>query len=48
MTKEIPMETIFRGIVPFVGLMVLGVIIVTVFPQLATWLPYTLMGPELM
>ena len=47
-TKDIPMETIFKGIVPFVGLMVLGVIIVTVFPQLATWLPYTLMGPELM
>lgn len=36
-TKDIPMETIFKGIVPFVGLMVLGVIIVTVFPQLATW-----------
>lgn len=46
--EDIPMETIFKGIIPFVALMVIGVFIITVFPQLATWLPYTLMGPELM
>lgn len=46
--KGISMETIFRGIVPFVALMILGVTLVTVFPGLATWLPYSMMGPELM
>lgn len=46
--KGISMETIFRGIVPFVALMIVGVILVTVFPGLATWLPYSIMGPELM
>ncbi|MCH5276276.1 MAG: TRAP transporter large permease subunit [Desulfovibrionaceae bacterium] len=46
--KGIPMETIFRGIVPFVAIMIVGVILVTVFPGIATWLPYSIMGPELM
>lgn len=46
--KGIPMETIFKGIVPFVVLMIVGVILVTAFPSLATWLPYSIMGPELM
>lgn len=46
--ENIPMEVIFKGIVPFVGLIILGVILTTIFPEIATWLPYTLMGPELM
>jgi tripartite ATP-independent transporter DctM subunit len=46
--KDIPMETIFKGIVPFVGLILLAIAILTVFPDLATWLPYLMMGPELM
>jgi len=45
--KGIPMETIFRGIFPFVGLIIVGVIIITFFPELATWLPYLLMGREM-
>jgi len=44
--KGIPMETIFRGIFPFVGLIIVGVIIVTIFPDMATLLPYWMMGPE--
>ena len=46
--KGIPMETIFKGITPFVLMIILGVILVTFFPAIATWLPYTLMGPEVM
>ncbi len=46
--KGIPMETIFRGITPFVLMIILGVILVTLFPSIATWLPYMLMGPEIM
>lgn len=46
--KGVPMEEIFKGVFPFVGLIILGTIIVTVFPDLATWLPYTMMGPEIM
>jgi tripartite ATP-independent transporter DctM subunit len=45
--KGIPMETIFKGIVPFVGLILVGLAILTLFPNLATWLPYLMMGPEL-
>jgi len=35
---------IYRGIVPFVGLQVVGLAAVWIFPQLATWLPRALFG----
>jgi tripartite ATP-independent transporter DctM subunit len=35
---------IYRGIVPFVGLQVIGLAAVWIFPQLATWLPKALFG----
>ena len=34
-----PMDQIIRGILPYVLLMALGLLIVLVFPQVATWLP---------
>jgi len=37
-----PMSEVFRGIIPFFLLMFLGLIIVTVFPIIATWLPSTM------
>jgi len=40
--KEITMGDIYRSIIPFVILMVLGLGIVMVFPQLALWLPNTM------
>jgi len=46
--KGIPLEVIFKGIVPFVFLMVLATVIITIFPDIATWLPYMLMGPEIL
>ena len=42
--KEIPMYTIFRGILPFWVAMILCIIILTLFPQIALFLPHTMMG----
>ncbi len=37
--KDVPMETIFAGIVPFFIGMVLCVILLVLFPQIALFLP---------
>jgi tripartite ATP-independent transporter DctM subunit len=37
--KDIPMETIFRGIFPFFLMLVIALAILTAFPQIATFLP---------
>jgi C4-dicarboxylate transporter DctM subunit len=37
--KDVPMETIFRGIFPFFLLLALALVILTAFPQIATFLP---------
>ena len=37
--KEITLSDIYRSVWPFVGLMVVGLVIVMLFPDLATWLP---------
>ncbi|MDX1743647.1 MAG: TRAP transporter large permease subunit, partial [Ruegeria sp.] len=36
---EIGLKDIYRSIVPFVGVMVLALIIIMVFPDIALWLP---------
>jgi TRAP-type mannitol/chloroaromatic compound transport system permease large subunit len=36
---EIGLRDIYRSIVPFVGVMVLALILVMAFPQIAMWLP---------
>jgi tripartite ATP-independent transporter DctM subunit len=36
---EVTMAHIYRGIIPFVMLQVIGLLLVLVFPQLALWLP---------
>jgi len=38
-TKEVPMQEIFKGVVPFFVCMVLCVILLTIFPQLVLYLP---------
>jgi C4-dicarboxylate transporter DctM subunit len=40
----IPFKTIYRGVVPFLSALVLALIILFVFPQIATWLPDLMMG----
>jgi C4-dicarboxylate transporter DctM subunit len=42
MAKEIPMYTIFRGVVPFIGAMVVCTALVIAFPQIALFLPGTM------
>ena len=41
-TKDIPMYVIFRGIIPFWIAMLVCVILLVIFPQLALWLPFTM------
>ncbi len=33
------MMHVYKGIIPFVGLQILGMVLICVFPELATWLP---------
>jgi len=37
--KDVPMSTIFRGILPFLAAMIVCFLIVVAFPQIALWLP---------
>jgi tripartite ATP-independent transporter DctM subunit len=40
---SIRIQHIYKGIVPFVGLQVLGLLLVMAFPEIALWLPRTLL-----
>lgn len=42
---DIRLPTILRGALPFMGCMVIQILLLCVFPELATWLPDLLMGP---
>ncbi len=44
---EVRLTTILWGALPFMLCMVLGIILLCLFPAIATWLPDYLMGPEL-
>jgi len=37
---EVPLTTIFRGIWPFLIAALLAIVIITIFPEIATFLPY--------
>lgn len=37
--KDVPLETIFRGILPFLLCMIVCIVILTIFPQIALYLP---------
>ncbi|SFE87181.1 TRAP transporter large permease [Alteribacillus iranensis] len=36
---DIPTNDIIRGSIPYVGLLAIGIVILTIFPSLVTWLP---------
>ena len=38
---EITIQDIYRSIIPFVGIMVFGLSLVMIFPEIALWLPHT-------
>jgi tripartite ATP-independent transporter DctM subunit len=40
----IPFKTIYKGVVPFLSALVLALVILFVFPQMALWLPNLMMG----
>ena len=42
---DIPLKTILLGSLPYVACMVLAIVILCVFPGIATWLPNAVMGP---
>ncbi len=39
MMRDISLQTVFKGCIPFIGMLAIGIIILMIFPQLATWLP---------
>jgi TRAP-type C4-dicarboxylate transport system permease large subunit len=39
MARDVPMEKVFRGSMPFLWALVLAAALLTVFPQIATFLP---------
>ena len=44
---DISLGTILKGALPFMLAMVLGIVILCIFPSIATWLPDLIMGPGL-
>jgi C4-dicarboxylate transporter DctM subunit len=41
--KDVPMYTIFRGIIPFWTAMLLSIVLMFIFPQIALFLPHTML-----
>ena len=41
---DVPTKTVLWGSVPYVMMMIVGIIILSIFPSIATWLPDYLMG----
>jgi len=41
---DIPLETIFKGIWPFIGTILICLILLLIFPGIATYLPKLLTG----
>lgn len=39
---DAPLSTIFRGVVPFIVAMIICIVLLTAFPQIALWLPGTM------
>ena len=44
---DIKLKTILTGSLPFVGCMVVAIVLLCLFPGIATWLPDAVMGPSL-
>jgi tripartite ATP-independent transporter DctM subunit len=42
---DVPTRTVLLGSIPYVLCMVIGIVILSLFPEIATWLPDYLMGP---
>jgi C4-dicarboxylate transporter, DctM subunit len=42
---DIPLERVLAGALPFVIMMIVGIVLLCIFPGIVTWLPNLLMGP---
>jgi TRAP-type C4-dicarboxylate transport system permease large subunit len=40
--KDVPLETIFRGVTPFIIAQVILITVLVIFPEIALWLPSTM------
>ncbi|WP_432472785.1 TRAP transporter large permease [Amphritea sp. HPY] len=45
--RDVKLTTILKGSFPFVLCMVLAIVILAIFPEIALWLPNLIMGPEI-
>ena len=43
LSRQYPISDVFIGIIPFFVMMIIGLIIITAFPGLSTWLPGKMM-----
>src|SRR5499425_1581979 len=43
---DIPLWDVVWGVMPFVGLMMLAVVVLCIFPEIATWFPDAIMGAK--
>jgi TRAP-type C4-dicarboxylate transport system permease large subunit len=41
---DVPVTRVMWGTLPYVGCMMLAIVILCIFPEIATWLPNHLMG----
>lgn len=44
---DVNLKTVLLGALPFMLCMVVGIILLIIFPEIALWLPEQLMGPAL-
>jgi C4-dicarboxylate transporter DctM subunit len=44
---DVPLNTVLRGALPFMLCMIVAIVILCIFPGIATWLPETMMGVAL-
>jgi TRAP-type C4-dicarboxylate transport system permease large subunit len=42
--RDIPLQTVFKGVMPFLYALIATAVIMMIFPQIATWLP-RMVGP---
>ncbi len=39
MMRDVSLQTVFKGCIPFIGMLAIGIFLLMLFPKLATWLP---------
>lgn len=37
--EDVPTTAIYRGVMPFVGIQIVALLVISMFPELVTWLP---------